>query len=165
MLVHDDRWPHTGCFNRQMTGPLSEGCRQLTRVVACNGLARFALACPQGRGKSGSEENHHGAQHRPYSAVRRVSTTSERRSDTVSNTLKYQDLSHTERLEYERIVSQGPSSGNSTQGDGATPHDKRQPARPRSFLASAPTLGAYVARLFRRAPLTPHAATGWSALE
>ena len=83
----------------------------------------------------------------------------------MSNALKYQDLSHTERLEYERIVGQGPSSGKSAQCYGDTTHDKNQPARRRPFLASAKSLGSYVASLFQRARLTPHATTGWSTLE
>jgi cysteine desulfuration protein SufE len=82
----------------------------------------------------------------------------------MSNTLKYQDLSHTERLEYERIVSQEPSPGKSTQYDGTTTHDKSQPVRRRPFLASVPSLGAYVTRLLRRARLTPHATTDSSTL-
>ena len=80
----------------------------------------------------------------------------ERISDTMSNALKYQDLSHAEQLEYERIVEQGQSSGKSVPYDDA--------ARRRPFLASK-SLGAYVTRLVQRARLTPHAATGWSTLE
>ena len=51
----------------------------------------------------------------------------------MSNALKYQDLSHTERLEYERIVGQEQPSGKSVLGDAETTHDKRQPARRRPF--------------------------------
>ena len=83
----------------------------------------------------------------------------------MSDALKYQDLSHTERLEYERIVGQGQSSGKSTQCYGEPTHDKSQPARRRPFLAAAKSLGSYVASLFQRARLTPHATTGWSTLE
>lgn len=83
----------------------------------------------------------------------------------MSNSLKYQDLSHTERLEYERLVGQGQSSGQSAQCHAESTHDKRQPARRRSFLASATLLSSYVASLFQRARRTPHATTGWSTLE
>ena len=71
----------------------------------------------------------------------------------MSNALKYQDLSHTERLEYERIVGQGQSSGKSTQCYGEPTHDTSQPARRRPFLAAAKSLGSYVASLFQRARL------------
>jgi hypothetical protein len=68
----------------------------------------------------------------------------------MSNALKYQDLSHTERLEYERIVGQGLSSEKSAPCDADTPHGKRQPARRRPFLAAATSLGSSVTRLFQR---------------
>jgi hypothetical protein len=58
----------------------------------------------------------------------------------MSNALKYRDLSYTERLAYERIVGQGPSS-ESAPCDAETPHDTRQPARRRPFLAAATSLG------------------------
>ena len=83
----------------------------------------------------------------------------------MSNVLKYQDLSHTEQLEYKRIVGQGQSSGKSTPCYGGTTHDKSQPARRLPFLASAKSLGSYAASLFQRTHLTPHATTGWSTLE
>ncbi len=83
----------------------------------------------------------------------------------MSNALKYQDLSDTERLEYERIVSQGLSAAKSAQCDAVTIPDKRQPERRRSFLSSATSLGSYVASLFQRGRATPHSPTGWSTLE
>jgi cysteine desulfuration protein SufE len=83
----------------------------------------------------------------------------------MSNALRYQDLSHTEQLEYERIVGQRLPSGKGTQCDEGTAHDKRQPARRHSFLASAKSLGAYVASFFQRDRLTPPAPTGSSTLE
>ncbi len=83
----------------------------------------------------------------------------------MSNALRYQDLSHTEQLEYERIVGQRSSSGKNLQCDGGTTHDKRPPARHRSFRASAKSLGAYVARFFQRDRLAPPVPTGSSTLE
>jgi cysteine desulfuration protein SufE len=83
----------------------------------------------------------------------------------MSNALKYQDLSPTEQLAYKRLVGQGQSSGERTSCDGETTHDKSQPARRRPFLASATSLGSYVASLFQRDRRTLHATTGWSALE
>ena len=90
---------------------------------------------------------------------------SPRRSDAMSNALKYQDLSHTERLAYERLVGQGPSAETSAPCDAETPHDTRQPARRRPFLAAATSLDSAVTRLFQRARLTPQAPPSWSTLE
>ena len=62
----------------------------------------------------------------------------------MANILTYQDLSHAEQLEYERLVGQGQY---------------------RPFLSLAQSLGAYVSRLFHRPYVTPHSPTGWSTLE
>ena len=59
----------------------------------------------------------------------------------MANTLTYNDLSHEERLEYERIVGQGPASEESAQGDGV------------------------VTRLFRWTRQGPQPAVAWSILE
>jgi cysteine desulfuration protein SufE len=76
----------------------------------------------------------------------------------MSNALKHQDLSHTEQLEYKRIVEQGQSDGDAT-------YDNSQLAQRRSFLNAAKSLSSAVVSLFQGARPTSHAVTGWSTLE
>ena len=83
----------------------------------------------------------------------------------MSDALKYQDLSHTEQVEYQRLVVLEQSSEKSASCYGETTHDNSQPTRRRSFLASAKSLGSYVVSLFQRTRLAPHATTGGSTLE